>query len=50
MINESALLLEDIAKMKDKIRFKYIIVDEYQDISRQRFNLVENFRNSLMPR
>jgi len=41
MINESALLLEDIAKMKDKIRFKYIIVDEYQDISRQRFNLVE---------
>ena len=44
MINESALLLEDIAKMKDKIRFKYIIVDEYQDIS-QRFNLVENFRS-----
>ena len=41
MINESALMLEDFTKMKDKIRFKYVFVDEYQDISRQRFNLVE---------
>ncbi len=39
MINESARVLRQFKEMKEKIRFKYIIVDEYQDISRQRFDL-----------
>lgn len=38
MINESEYLLSNSDK-KDIINYKYIIVDEYQDISRQRFNL-----------
>ena len=40
MINESARLLREVKEMKQKLNFKYIIVDEYQDISRQRFDLV----------
>lgn len=40
MINESARILREIADMKRKLSFKYVIVDEYQDISRQRFDLV----------
>lgn len=40
MINESARLLREVKDMKKKLDFKYIIVDEYQDISRQRFDLV----------
>lgn len=40
MINESARVLRDVKEMKQKLDFKYIIVDEYQDISRQRFDLV----------
>ena len=40
MINESARVLREIKEMKKKLDFKYIIVDEYQDISRQRFDLV----------
>lgn len=40
MINESARILREIKEMKQKLDFKYIIVDEYQDISRQRFDLV----------
>ena len=40
MINESARLLREVKEMKQKLAFKYIIVDEYQDISRQRFDLV----------
>lgn len=45
MINESARILNEIADMKQKIDFKYIIVDEYQDISRQRFDLVSALSN-----
>jgi len=41
MINESARLLNQKAEMKEKLHFKYIIVDEYQDISKQRFDLTE---------
>lgn len=41
MINKSALLLKESESVRSQINFKYIIVDEYQDISRQRFNLVE---------
>lgn len=40
MINESARILREIKEMKQILDFKYIIVDEYQDISRQRFDLV----------
>ncbi len=40
MINKSAKLLQESKTVSDQIKFKYIIVDEYQDISRQRFDLV----------
>jgi len=41
MINESVQLLREAREMKQKLDFKYIIVDEYQDISRQRFDLTK---------
>lgn len=41
MINESARILNEVKDMKQKLDFKYIIVDEYQDISRQRFDLTK---------
>ena len=44
MINESARILREVKEMKQKLDFKYIIVDEYQDISRQRFDLVSALR------
>ena len=44
MINESARILHEIKEMKERLDFKYIIVDEYQDISRQRFDLVTALR------
>lgn len=40
MINKSAMLLKESEQVRSQIKFKYIIVDEYQDISRQRFDLV----------
>lgn len=40
MINESARILREVKEMKKKLDFKYVIVDEYQDISHQRFDLV----------
>ena len=40
MINKSAKLLRESKAVSSQIDFKYIIVDEYQDISRQRFDLV----------
>ncbi len=43
MINESARVLDEVKDMKQKLDFKYLIVDEYQDISRQRFDLVKAF-------
>lgn len=43
MINESARVLNNVKEMKQKLDFKYLIVDEYQDISRQRFDLVKAF-------
>lgn len=39
MINDSARILHDEEIKGNKLDFKYIIVDEFQDISRQRFNL-----------
>lgn len=43
MINESARVLNEVKEMREKLDFKYLIVDEYQDISRQRFDLVKAF-------
>lgn len=39
MINDSVRILKSIKDNGKKLRFKYVIVDEYQDISRQRFDL-----------
>ena len=44
MINESARLLKEVEAVRDKINFKYILIDEYQDISRARLNLVNELR------
>ena len=44
MINDSARALRECARMKKRLNFKYIIVDEYQDISRQRFDLTKAMR------
>ncbi len=41
MINDSAKILREHEINGKKLDFKYIIVDEYQDISRQRFNLTK---------
>lgn len=41
MINESTRIIRDEQLKGNKLAFKYIIVDEYQDISRQRFNLTK---------
>lgn len=46
MINESARLLKEVDAVKDKINFKYILIDEYQDISRARLNLVNEIKNA----
>ena len=45
MINESARILREVEEMKQKLDFRYVIVDEYQDISRQRFDLVKALRS-----
>ena len=41
MINDSARILREAEAQNLKLDFKYIIVDEYQDISRQRFDLTK---------
>ena len=46
MINESARILREVKDMKQKLDFKYIIVDEYQDISKARFTLLDCLRKS----
>ncbi|MBO4868888.1 MAG: UvrD-helicase domain-containing protein [Clostridia bacterium] len=45
MINESARILREANEMKKKLNFKYLIIDEYQDISKQRFDLVSALHN-----
>lgn len=45
MINESSKIIKDQEINGNKLDFKYIIVDEYQDISRQRFNLTRELSN-----
>lgn len=44
MINESARLLKEVEAVRDKVNFKYILIDEYQDISRARLNLVNELK------
>ena len=44
MINKSAQMINNSISLKEKIDFDYIIVDEYQDISKQRFNLTNALR------
>ena len=41
MINESAELIRQKTYRQGALDYKYIIVDEYQDISRQRYNLIK---------
>ena len=41
MINDAARTLREVASLKEKLDFKYIIIDEYQDISRQRFDMAK---------
>ena len=41
MINESARILREAGESHIPLDFRYIIVDEYQDISRQRFDLTK---------
>ena len=41
MINDSARILREAEEQQLELDFKYIIVDEYQDISRQRFDLTK---------
>lgn len=41
MINDAARVLKEKQITNEKLDFKYIIVDEYQDISRQRFDLTK---------
>lgn len=45
MINEAARALREYGSMNKKLDFKYIIVDEYQDISKQRFDLTKELSN-----
>lgn len=41
MINKANNILDSYIKENKKLRFKYIFIDEYQDISLQRFNLAQ---------
>lgn len=45
MINDAARALREVAVLKEKLHFKYIIIDEYQDISRQRFDMAKELSN-----
>lgn len=45
MINDTARALREVAVLKEKLHFKYIIIDEYQDISRQRFDMAKELSN-----
>ena len=45
MINDSAKIIHQQEISGKRLNFKYIIVDEYQDISRQRFNLTKELSN-----
>ena len=42
MINDSVEIINNMKENNEKIPYKYIIVDEYQDISHQRYNLTRD--------
>ncbi len=46
MINNSIKLIDSISKNRLKLNYKYIIIDEYQDIARQRFNLTKKLADA----
>ncbi len=41
MINDAHFYLQEIERQKLELPYKYIIIDEFQDIARQRFNLTK---------
>ena len=41
MINDAHFYLAEIARQQLELPYKYIIIDEFQDIARQRFNLTK---------
>lgn len=41
MINEAEKILKEIKNSRNKPPYEYIIIDEFQDIARQRFNLTK---------
>ena len=41
MINDAEKMLQEIAESQYKLSYKYIIIDEFQDVARQRFNLTK---------
>lgn len=41
MINDAEKMLKEMQGMQSKPSYKYIIIDEFQDIARQRFNLTK---------
>lgn len=41
MINNAIIILDNKIKNQEKLDYEYIFVDEYQDISKQRFDLCE---------
>jgi len=41
MINDANYLLDEIAAQNKRLKYKYIIIDEFQDIAKQRFNLTK---------
>lgn len=45
MINDSARILRETKDGNKKLDFEYVIVDEYQDISKQRFDLVQAIKD-----
>lgn len=45
MINDSARILKETKDSNAQLDFKYVIVDEYQDISKQRFDLVQAIKD-----
>ena len=45
MINDSVKILQEQQEIGKKLDFRYVIIDEYQDISRQRFDLARALSN-----
>lgn len=41
MINQANLLLDQMETQDNRLAYKYIIIDEFQDVARQRFNLTK---------